>query len=247
MGKKVALVTLATICFLIVGCGDNQVQAQNPVLPVVKESTQDSSAQKVNSVQKNEDALVTAVKEVQLSKDEIRKLNIFFSNFSEVYLEPFEKDNISNQQLIQFGFYHNYKNNWDLLKFEDSSVKIDGKHVEGSVNYFFGKSVKHESVDENLVFKDGNYYHPPAFGDPLPFSQVKELIDLGGDYYLACVDNYNFKIPPFDTEMFYNPIDEWYDKYKDSVMLIGRIKATIKKVIDDNNTRYILIDYLKTE
>jgi hypothetical protein len=246
--KQIALITLLAINFIISGCGNNQVHTENSA-PVVTESIQDSAASDISSAAKNEDNLIAATNEVQLSKDEKRKLNIFFSNFSEVYLQPFKRDQISNQQLICFGFYHNYKNNWNLFKNEGQSVKLDSKYVEGSVNYFFGKTVKHESVDQNLKFKDGYYYHPAAFGDPLPFSQVKKLIDLGDNYYLAYVDNYNNFIPGDKTEVdkFYDPIDEWYAQNKDSVKLIGKMNATVKKISENGNTRYILIDYLKAE
>lgn len=47
------------------------------------------------------------------SKDEQEKMNIFLSNFTEVYLEDFT-DKVHNEQLIGFGVLHSYFNNYDF-------------------------------------------------------------------------------------------------------------------------------------
>ena len=57
----------------------------------------------------------TAPKGVKLTPKEKKELNTFFSNFSEVFVEPFKKDDITDINLVKFSVLHNYRNNEKLF------------------------------------------------------------------------------------------------------------------------------------
>ena len=52
------------------------------------------------------------MREIKLNQVEWKKMNTFFSNFSEVFLKPFKKGQITNKELIRFGIFHNIFNNY---------------------------------------------------------------------------------------------------------------------------------------
>ena len=188
--------------------------------------------------------------EVELTTEEKRDFNIFFSNFSEVYLEPFQRGQISNNQLIYFGYFHNEINNFNRFKVVEDQYQLAAKYVEESVDKFFDKRVAHESVDKHLTYKNGQYYFPISDGAGRPFSQIVNLIDSGNDTYSANVNVYSEKsfelvIMDAGVSYLYNPLEDWDEKYKDDIELIQKINALIKKVRENGKTRYILVEYLE--
>lgn len=76
-----------------------------------------------------------------------KKLNTFFSNFSEVSVEPFTRDKIDNKELIRFGVWHNYKNRFGRFKYVgDGVLQLKATHVKAAVEKYFGRKLtKHES------------------------------------------------------------------------------------------------------
>ena len=205
---------------------------------------------KTNGTERQTIASVKPPKEVVLSKEERENFNIFFSNYSEVYLKPFKKDQVPNSELINFGFFHNYINVFKRFKVIDDYYLLPAEYVEESVYKYFGVNVKHESVDQYLTYKNGNYYFPVADGESRPFSHIDKLFDLGNDNYLAYISVYKEKT--FESvsmkeglNYLYKNFEDWDEKYKDEIELIQKMKATIKKVTENGKTRYILIDYLE--
>jgi hypothetical protein len=188
-------------------------------------------------------------KDIKLSPKEKKELNTFFSNFSEIFMEPFTKENLSDKALINFGVSHNYRNNLKKCeKGEDPTiVKLKSSFVDDAVNKYFGKKIKtHQSV-EDYKFSNGKYTIPEAAGEAYVFSQIENLYDNGNNFYSANINVYSigsgWSGSPHGTPK------EWQKKAADEGMpeLTNKMKATIQKVTENGKTRYILIDYFKVK
>ena len=95
-------------------------------------------------------------REIRPSKEEWKKLNVFFSNFSEVFLDSFSEGEVTNDELIRYGISHNYHNNPNLIeKVSSTSGRLAARYVEASVKKYFGiAQVMHHSVGYH-EYKDG--------------------------------------------------------------------------------------------
>ncbi len=188
----------------------------------------------------------SAPKEVKLKPAEKKLLNTFFSNFSEVFVEPFEKDEISESALIQFAISHNYRNNYKFFVKggEEYQVKIKSSYVDDTVNKFFGKKiVKHHSVGE-IDYKDGWYYTTDASGEEYSFSQIVTLVDNGISMYTATVNVYS--AGSGWTGNVHGTDAEWKKASPDDFPQLSEVMtATLQKITEKGKSRYILIDYLK--
>lgn len=186
-------------------------------------------------------------REIQLNQVEWKRLNTFFSNFSEVFLWPFEKGQISNKDLISFGVYHNKRNNYKLFqRYNFNYLKLDKKYVEATVEKYFGiKSIIHESSGD-ITYKDGYYILPDGDGEAFVFSQVTKFIDIGNGYYVAYLNIYvassGFTGDPHGNLKIWQEDDEG-----DIPMLRQKMKATVQKVASNGSSRYILVEYLLDE
>jgi len=189
-----------------------------------------------------------APKEVKLKPAEKKLLNTFFSNFSEVLLEPFEKDEISDAALIQFSVLHNYKNNYKFFVHagEEYQVKINASHVDDSIDKFFGRKIsKHRFIGE-INYKDGWYYTTDASGEEYFFSQIVNLFDNGSNMYTATVNVY--AAGSGWTGNVHGDEKEWKKSSPDDVPQISEVmKCTLQKVKEKGKSRYILVDYIKVK
>ncbi|MCY6354211.1 hypothetical protein [Clostridium sp. ZS2-4] len=193
-----------------------------------------------NQENKKDNSTQSKEKIISLTDEEHKKINIFFSNFSEVYLKPFQKGKISDSELIQFGFYHNYINNPKRVKYKDSNALISKEYVFESIEKYFKLDISKHKIPESIGIKysNGYFYMPAADGETYPFSQVTKLIDNGDKTMTAYVDVYVGNIFDFYN---YKPYSKWSKNDKDSAHKIGRYKALIEK----ENERYILLEYNK--
>jgi hypothetical protein len=181
--------------------------------------------------------------EIKLDKAEWKKMNIFFSNFSEVFVKPFEKGKINNSPLIEFGIFHNKFNNDKLfIPYGSSHLKLDKKYVEASVEKYFGiKLINHETI-EDATYKDGFYIIPESAGEVYIFSQVTKFVDIGNGYYVAYLNIYTAS-SGFAGDPNGN-LNSW-KKEDDVPELTEKMKATVQKITSNCNSRYILIEYLE--
>ena len=189
-----------------------------------------------------------APKEVKLNPAEKKLMNTFFSNFSEVLVEPFAKDKITDKELIEFSISHNYRNNEKLFVKggKEYQVKIKASSVDDSVVKFFGRKIsKHQPVDDRgIEYKDGWYYTTDASGEEYFFSQIVSLFDNGGGMYSATVNV--FGAGSGWTGNVHGNETEWKKAEPDDVpQIIEVMKATLQKVTEKGKSRYILIDYIK--
>jgi len=187
-------------------------------------------------------------KELKLTPKEKKELNTFFSNFSEVFVEPFAKDKISDIKLIEFSIYHNYRNNEKRFTKggKEYQVKIKASYIDETVMKFFGKKItKHQSIaDSGIDYKDGWYYTTDASGEEFDFSQIASLYDNGGNIFTATVNVYSASSGWVgDTHANENV---WKKASPDDVpQITDKMKATLQKVTEKGKSRYILIDYTR--
>ena len=123
------------------------------------------------------------------------------SNFTEVGLYDFDikksgdddalhlGGDPSNPDLIRFGIWHNYINNYKSRikkctkkNCEYGSLTIEGKFVAESVKKYFDIDLKNASVEDSdpPYHFDGKFYHfEGADGEAVYYAEVKEAVKEG--------------------------------------------------------------------
>jgi hypothetical protein len=182
-------------------------------------------------------------KEVKLNAAQKRKLNTFFSNFSEAYVAPFQRGKLSDATLISFGIWHRYLNDRDRwcsrAPGENYTLRVRASAVQSAAQWYFGKSItRHRSVSM-ASYKSGFYYLAWGEGDPLPFAQVTKLLDNGDGTFTAYTNEYS----THDADPQAAP-SEW-KKAGAQVWNEGHRRARIEYVGSGARARYILIEYQK--
>ncbi len=171
--------------------------------------------------------------EVKMDSGLKKKLNTFFSNFSEANVGGFRLGGLSDSLLLDFALRHNYLNRFQSLKVrkEEMSVEVSVDQVDKTTEKYFGKKVsKHEKPV---------YVVPISDGDAFFFSQIDRLFKLEKGFFRAegsIFTTGSGGVP----DVHANP--EVWKKNKEEVELVSRFSATIKSEED----RYILIDYSVT-
>ena len=180
---------LLVVVFAIYSCGDkksdNSSNGENNEENIVKNEANDSNfVSKKNSVYEEFTKLV-------ISDDERGKLSGFFSNFSEVYIEPFNKETLTDAKIINFAVSHNYANNYD--RFEDlgeSKIRIKKEFIDEKAEEYFGRKITSHQSTEYIKYENGYYYNEEASGEAMRYSEIDELFEAGDNYYFAIVDMY---------------------------------------------------------
>ena len=146
----------------------------------------------------------------QFGKDEMKRMSVFVSNFTEQELYDFDMEQESDgmlwlggpdaaPDLIRFGIRHNYINNFKSRikrctekNCEHGSFTLDGKFVQESVKKYFGLDVENRSVmdsDPSYYF-DGKLYHfngedgeAVYYAEVISASRTGGVIDMSGEIY----------------------------------------------------------------
>lgn len=200
-----------------------------------------SNTNKEGSVSENSDKTPSNSKIVNLTVDEKKSLNVFFSNFSEMNLNSFTQANgITNDELIRFGVMYNYKNNFKrFVKVGENDAKIKKEFVDESAMAYFGKKVTtHKSISE-ISYSAGFYTIALADGESYTFSQINQLEDLGDQKYSAEVTEFNAS-SGWTGDSHANP--STYEKDPEGPRVASKIKAVIAK---DAKGKYTLLEYVK--
>lgn len=185
-------------------------------------------------------------KQLKLSQREIKLLNTFLSNFSEVSMEPFTGENLKDKDLIRFGVEHNYRNNAKLFvkSGSENQVKIKESYIDESVKKFFGRKIKKHQSAEGIEYKNGWYFIPEASGESFSFSQVADIYDSGHSIFTATVNVYTAG-SGWNGNVHGN-MNEWKKASEDDIpALSGFMKAVLHKVTEKGKSRYILLEYTK--
>ena len=146
----------------------------------------------------------------QFGKDEMKRMSVFVSNFTEQGLYDFDVERESDgmlwlggpdaaPDLIRFGIRHNYINNFKTRikkctekNCKHGSLTLDGKFVKESVKKYFGLDVENRSItdSEPSYHFDGKLYHfDGADGEAVYYAEVTSAsrngdeIDMSGELY----------------------------------------------------------------
>jgi len=193
----------------------------------------------------------SAPREVRLSVTEQRKLNTFFSNFSEARVEPFKRGGPSNKALIRFCLWHHGLNATGRIEMNKdySKWRLAARHVDETALKFFGRRVAHhEAPDAQFPYRSGYYYNMLfGEGDPVPFSQLGKLYAVGGNEYRAEVNVFEPPSGAWDGDVHAAP-SSWLDwEGMGPPKRTARLRATIRKIMSGSNTRYILLEYQQSK
>ena len=125
-----------------------------------------------------------------LSKDELKRLNTFLSNFAEAYLTNFDVNTVTPEELIGFGILHNWFNNWGrfvsvenpaLFSDDYARYRIDVKYISESIKKYFDidfkehREVKMENEYVDYYYDGKFYYAGLGDGDPVSSTRIKEV------------------------------------------------------------------------
>jgi len=214
--------------FSLVACKNNETKDEN-----AKENKVE------NNVSDNQNNDYNDLKPMNLSTEEVKKLNTFFSNFSEVMLSDFKRNEIPDNKLISFGVFHNHINNYKKFEKEgEYDIKIKKEYVEESVQKYFNlKITNHQSTDE-IIYKNGYYIITNSSGEAYFFSQLVNLYDIGNDEFLADVNIYAAG-SGWTGDSHASP--QTWDKNDEVPQLYSTMSAIVKKT----NDNYILLEYLE--
>lgn len=165
---------------------------------------------------------VTADNGFSVSQEELEKIGLFLSNFTELGLNEFNVSNYNIEDLIYFGIWHNYINNSKTtMEFRDGKSFINKKYVEQSIKKYTNIDLKeHKTVARhNFIFEfiGEEYKYIPADGGLYPQVKVDKVIDKGSG-----IINVQGKL---------------YSNEEQSEGFFGSVNANITKVED----RYCLV------
>ena len=120
------------------------------------------------------------------SSSEIKRMSTFLSNFTEQGMYNIDTAGITDAELIHFGIWHNYINNYKSRIADCPNGKkcpygykvIDRKYVAESVKKYFDTEIEHASIDD--AHYDGRLYHfMPADGERIYYAEVQKVSQKG--------------------------------------------------------------------
>ena len=136
-----------------------------------------------------------------LSSEDIRKLNVFLSNFSEAYLYDFDSNYYDEGEAVKFAFIHNLINNDSNIVYQGMEMGISLADVNSTLNKYFGVSVspstkyvynsyysgdRYYNYTVVWEYRNGMFWTSAASGETYDyFTIVNNLIDLKDGTYRA--------------------------------------------------------------
>jgi hypothetical protein len=191
------------------------------------------------AAQRQTSAALESPRILRLTNAEQRRLNTYFSNFSEVFVEPFERGKITDKALIEFGVRHNLTNNNRLW----TKKGLAAHYVDESARKFFGRGIsQHHAPSEIYPFKEGYYGLPTATGEGIAFSQVTGWRSLGKNEYRANITIY-IASNGWEGDRQAAMAAWRRNDSADMPRVFQRMIATVRKETSGKKSRYILLDY----
>ncbi|MDD3001627.1 MAG: hypothetical protein PHF29_07720 [Candidatus Riflebacteria bacterium] len=178
-------------------------------------------------------AVLSAKSEIKLNSAEIKKLNIFFSNFSEAYVPNFDENTLNDDILLKFGIRHVYINKFSILKdSHDHLLKVVPMGlVDAATEKYFGKKIKSNRKKE--------FFAPVADSDSNVFSRISSLHDNNDCTYTARGLIYSgvsgLLIDPYEPS---TDLDNQNGDFTADADFVAVIKKS-----ETNHTRYIILKY----
>jgi hypothetical protein len=123
---------------------------------------------------------------IQLNPVQKKKLDTFFSNFSEANLGRFSGLGLSDDLLLNFSLRHLYINKFKSLKptKDGNSVTASAEQVDAVTQRFFGKNISsHKKKAYSIECADGESY---IFSQIIGFEATdKGLFKVNGTIYMT--------------------------------------------------------------
>lgn len=169
---------------------------------------------------------VKLFKKVATSQAELKKMGVFLSNFTELRIDKFNLNNINDSELIHFGVWHNYINNYEKLGVttKDDKYFISKKNVEQTIYKYFNIKFKNHKTVDRFIFNKQGYSFVGADGEAINYVRVQRVYDLG---------NNKLRL----SGQYYDP-DE--DTDEGTIELKGEVEAVVKVQKENKITRYVL-------
>ena len=174
-----------------------------------------------------------AQSEVKINADEKKKLDTFFSNFSEAAVASFKQNSLSQEALLNFALLHIYINDPKSIKHskDGNTAIIPTALVDRVTEKYFGQKLqKHEKSE---------YKVPEASGEAYKFSQITKLTAAGNDQFQAegviYLAGSGSTLDPHGTPAAWKKAGE-------EVEQVGKFSALIKQVYAGQK-RYVLLEY----
>jgi len=159
-----------------------------------------------------------------------KKLDTFFSNFSEASVAGFKRGALTDDAMLQFGLSHLYINSPKSLKktADGNSVIASAAQVDTATVKYFGKKI--------ATHKQQSYSIPQASGEAFTFSQIDTLDATDKSTFKASGTIYT--TGSGGTPDVHGSPAAW-KKAGEEVSAAGKFRALIKLEAD----RYILVEY----
>ena len=178
--------------------------------------------------------LALAQSDYVLTTVEQKKLDTFFSNFSEAHVESFTQATLTDKALLDFALIHSYINNpKSLIQSKDGlNVGVPAQLVDKATERYFGRTISQHAEKVYMI--------PKADGEAYTFSQINQVIPLGADRFQA--KGFIYSTGSGGTpDPHANPAD--WAKAGEEVDQVGQYSAIIKKDNSGGKVRYILLEY----
>ncbi len=178
-------------------------------------------------------SLAAAQTEIKLNAAEKKKLDTFFSNFSETTLGSFKQNSLSQKALLNFALDHIYKNDYKAIKHskDGNTAIIPVALVDKVTEKYFGQMLKEQRKSEYRV--------PEASGEAQWFSQISKLTQVDKELFRAEGVIY---VASSGSTLDKHATPAAWKKAGEEVEQLGTFSALIKKV-KAGQDRYILLEY----
>ncbi|AWB42960.1 hypothetical protein DCC85_01095 [Paenibacillus sp. CAA11] len=147
----------------------------------------------------------------------MKKIGTFLSNFTELHIERLNSNNLKDADLIYFGVWHNFVNNFNstISNYSGGHLFISKAKIEQSIKKFFNIKFKSHKSIQGIKFNGKGYVFDGASGDPVDYVKVINVYDMGSSTFEVY------------GELYADPYS-W-------------VEAVIKKITENKKSRYILI------
>lgn len=170
---------------------------------------------------------------------DIHMLNIFLSNFSELYCRDYSIDNKSEDKMIDFvilNTYFNYGENFSAgptVEYNSMqySRRVSGEYIKNRIKRYFDVSIENKSTD-SFYYDGTDYYYPNADGEfHIGFSKVTSVYKSGTGNLIAEYNVYEAD-KPVDDNVLDNQDSIYYgygDENCENCKLVGTGRAVLNE------------------
>lgn len=184
---------------------------------------------------------------VELSAEAQKEINLFLSNFTEVFFPDFE-EKPSDEILINFAVRHNFINNFDAFEHSKSNSGegfLNKSVVERSIDRFFDLDVQHQKT-EIYDFDGSKYIIQFASGAPAHMAVVQEMYDNNDGSYTVYFDEV-FSHEFLDYSLTPRELEEEISNHPDRTEIIDSKKAIVERHEFEGKSIYKLLKYVTVE